>query len=38
MNKLLSILKKPYDDKKNIDDFQTPPSLDNKQYKTFCGT
>ena len=36
MNKLLSILKKPYENQNNIEDFQSPS--DNKEYQTFCGT
>ena len=36
MNKLLSILKKPYENQSNIEDFQSPS--DNKEYQTFCGT
>ena len=33
----LDILKNPYNEKKNIDEYQMP-SLSNKNYKTFCGT
>ena len=33
----LEILKNPYNEKKNIDEYQMP-SLSNKNYKTFCGT
>jgi uncharacterized protein YdiU (UPF0061 family) len=36
MNKLLSILKKPYDDQKDIEEYRSPSG--NKEYKTFCGT
>ena len=36
MNKLLSILDKPYDNQKDIEKFQNPS--DNKAYQTFCGT
>jgi len=36
MNKLLSILNKPYDNQKDIEEYQFPSS--NKEYKTFCGT
>ena len=36
MNKLLSTLKKPYDNQKNIEEYQSPSG--NKEYKTFCGT
>ena len=37
MNKLLSVLEKPYVYHKYISDFQSS-SLDNKKYVTFCGT
>jgi len=37
MNKLLSVLEKPYEYHKYISDFQSS-SLDNKKYVTFCGT
>jgi len=36
MNKLLSILKKPYDDQKDIEEYRSPSG--NREYKTFCGT
>ena len=36
LNKLLSILKKPYGSKKNFSNYHLPS--DNKNYKTFCGT
>ena len=36
IDKLLSILKKPYENQSNIEDFQSPS--DNKEYQTFCGT
>jgi serine/tyrosine/threonine adenylyltransferase len=36
MNRLLSILNKPYDNNKYIEEYQSPSS--NKEYKTFCGT
>ena len=36
LNKLLSILKKPYGSKKIFDNYHLPS--DNKNYKTFCGT
>jgi hypothetical protein len=38
MNKLLAILKKPYENQKNISAFQSPAPLSNKNYQTFCGT
>ena len=37
MNKILDILNKPYNEQKNIDDYQSPSILDEK-YLTFCGT
>jgi len=36
MNKLLSVLNKPYDNQKDIEEYQSPS--DNKEYQTFCGT
>ena len=36
MNKLLSILDKPYDIKENIQEYQSPSNDIN--YQTFCGT
>ena len=36
MNKLLSVLDKPYGDQKDIEEYQSPS--DNKEYQTFCGT
>ena len=36
-NKLLEILKNPYNKQKNISEFQTP-STSTKKYQTFCGT
>ena len=38
MNKLLTILEKPYKKQNDISDFQSPPPLSNKNYQTFCGT
>ena len=37
INKFLEILKKPYDEQKNISDYQLPSSSSEK-YQTFCGT
>jgi len=37
-NNLLKILKKPYEDKKEISEYQSPAPPSNKIYKTFCGT
>jgi uncharacterized protein YdiU (UPF0061 family) len=36
MNKLLSILNKPYDIQKNMEEYQSPSNDIN--YQTFCGT
>ena len=36
MNKLLSVLDKPYENQKDIEEYQSPS--DNKDYQTFCGT
>ena len=38
MNKLLTILKKPYDNQDNIIDFQSSAPSNNVKYQTFCGT
>ncbi len=38
MKKLLAILKNPYDNKNNIQEYQTPAPSNNKKYQTFCGT
>jgi len=37
-NNLLKILEKPYEDKKEISEYQSPAPPSNKIYKTFCGT
>ena len=37
MNKLLSVLKNPYDTK-DISEYQSPAPLTKEKYKTFCGT
>ena len=37
MNKLLSVLKNPYDIK-DISEFQSPAPLSKEKYQTFCGT
>jgi len=37
MNKILEILNKPYNEQKDIVDYQSPSILDEK-YQTFCGT
>ena len=36
MNKLLSVLDKPYSNQKDIEEYQSPSG--NKEYQTFCGT
>ncbi len=38
MNKLLNVLKKPYDINKDNSEFQTPAPLSKEKYQTFCGT
>ena len=38
MKKLLAILKNPYENQSNIDDYQLPAPLSNQKYQTFCGT
>ena len=38
MKKLLAILKNPYDNQNNIQEYQTPAPSNNEKYKTFCGT
>ena len=36
MNRLLSNLDNPYDEQKDIEDYQLPSN--DKDYQTFCGT
>ncbi len=38
MKKLLTILKNPYDNQNNIQEFQLPAPSSNEKYQTFCGT
>ena len=38
MKKLLAILKNPYDNQNNIEEYQTPAPSNNEKYQTFCGT
>jgi uncharacterized protein YdiU (UPF0061 family) len=38
MNKLLTVLKKPYENQNSIIDFQSPAPSSDKSYQTFCGT
>ena len=35
---LLKILENPYEDRKEISEYQSPATLSGKIYKTFCGT
>ena len=36
-NKFLEVLNKPYNEQKNLNDYQTP-HYSNEKYQTFCGT
>ena len=38
MKKLLAILKNPYENQNNIEEYQTPAPSNNEKYQTFCGT
>ena len=38
MKKLLAILKIPYDNQNNIEEYQAPAPSSNEKYQTFCGT
>jgi uncharacterized protein YdiU (UPF0061 family) len=38
INKLIAILKNPYGDQKDIEEYQAPAPISNKKYQTFCGT
>ncbi len=38
MKKLLAILKNPYDNHNNIQEYQKPAPSSNEKYQTFCGT
>ncbi len=38
MKKLLAILKNPYDNQNNIEEYQAPAPSSNIKYQTFCGT
>ena len=38
MKKLLAILKNPYDNQINIEEYQAPAPSSNEKYQTFCGT
>ena len=38
MNKLNHILKNPYSNQENIEEYQVPAPTTNEKYQTFCGT
>ena len=38
MKKLLAILKNPYDNQNNIEEYQAAAPSSNEKYQTFCGT
>ena len=38
MKNLLAILKNPYDNQNNIEEYQLPAPSSNEKYQTFCGT
>ena len=38
LKKLIIILKKPYDNQNNIEEYQEPSPSPDKKYQTFCGT
>ncbi len=38
VDQFAKIIEKPYEDKKEIDEYQSPAPLSDKIYKTFCGT
>ena len=38
MKKLLAILKNPYGNQNNIEEYQAPAPSSNEKYQTFCGT
>ena len=38
MHNLLNVLEKPYDDRLEIIDYQSPPTPSEQIYQTFCGT
>ena len=38
LNNLIKVLEKPYDNQKEIHNYQLPSENSNEQYKTFCGT
>ena len=38
VNKLLQVLKEPFEKQKKIKEYQKPSPMGNKKYQTFCGT
>ncbi|MDC2971261.1 YdiU family protein [Candidatus Pelagibacter sp.] len=38
MKKLITILKNPYNNQNNIEEYQAPAPSSNEKYQTFCGT
>ncbi|MDA9687600.1 YdiU family protein [Candidatus Pelagibacter sp.] len=38
LKNFIKILEKPYENQKNISDYQSSASLSDKKYQTFCGT
>jgi len=38
MKKILTILKNPYENQSNIEEYQTSAPRSNEKYQTFCGT
>ena len=38
VEKLIKILEKPFENQKNISDYQLPAPLSDSKYQTFCGT
>ena len=38
VKKLIKILKKPYENQKGIDEYQSTAPISDQKYQTFCGT
>ena len=38
LKNFIKVLEKPYENQKNISDYQSSASLSDKKYQTFCGT
>jgi len=38
MKKILTILKNPYENQSNIEEYRMPAPMSNEKYQTFCGT